>query len=282
MDVRPRHRFGGEGRATMSKPPLFAVLPEGRRNWAIASIYGEISRLSALHALLEERVRPDDNLIYLGNVLGRGAVAATVNEVLDFRRQLMARRLEDTCGEIVFLRGSQEEMWHKLLQMQFAPNPREVLEWMLEQGVDRTLEAYGGTIADARTAAKLGAAALSRWTNHLRAVMRTLDGHEQLMGALRRAAYTQDNALLFVNAGVDPRRPLSAQTDTFWWGTRAFDAMVEPFDGFGKVVRGADPRRQGVVVKKQFASIDAGCGFGGPLVAACFDASGSVIDMIES
>ena len=30
-------------------------------------------------------------------------------------------------GDIVFLRGSQEEMWQKLLELQFAPNPREVL-----------------------------------------------------------------------------------------------------------------------------------------------------------
>ena len=29
------------------------------------------------------------------------------------------------------------------------------------------------------------------------------------------------------------------------------------------------------------ASIDGGCGFGGPLVAACFDGAGKLVDMIE-
>lgn len=266
----------------MNDPSVFAVLPEDRRNWAVASIYGEAERLALLHAALATRIRAEDNLVYLGNVLGHGRVAATVDELLLFRRTLLAMRLSEADGEIVYLRGSQEEMWHKLLQMQFAPNPREVLEWMLTQGVAATLHAYGGSIEEARSAAKLGAVALSRWTNRLRAAMRESDGHERLLNVLRRAAYTRDGALLFVNAGVDPSRPLSEQTDSFWWGSRAFEAMSEPYDGFRKVVRGADPRRRGVVVNERMASIDGGCGFGGPLVAACFDGSGGLIDMIET
>jgi serine/threonine protein phosphatase 1 len=266
----------------ITDPSVFAVLPEARHNWAVASIFGEAGRLAALHAQLLQRIQPEDNLIYLGNFLGRGAVAATVHELLVFRRTLMARQLAATHGEIVYLRGSQEEMWHKLLQMQFAPNPREVLEWMLSQGVGPTLEAYAGTIADARTAAKLGAVAMSRWTNHLRAVMREADGHERLMNVLRRAAYTSDGTVLFVNAGIDPRRPLSQQSDSFWWGSRDFEALSEPYNGFNRIVRGADPRRRGVVITDRIASIDGGCGFGGPLVAACFDGAGNLVAMIES
>ena len=101
-------------------------------------------------------------------------------------------------------------MWHKLLQMQFAPNPREVLEWMLSQGVGQTITAYGGSIEDGRTAAKLGAVAMSRWTNHLRAKMREADGHERLMHVLRRAAYTRDGTVLFVNAGSRSAASLGA------------------------------------------------------------------------
>lgn len=265
----------------ITDPSVFAVLPEGRRNWAVASIFGEAVRLADLHARLLQRIQPEDNLIYLGNFLGRGAVAATVHELLVFRRRLMARQLAAMHGEIVYLRGSQEEMWHKLLQMQFAPNPREVLEWMLSQGVGPTLEAYGGTIDEARTAAKLGAVAMSRWTNHLRAVMRETDGHERLMNVLRRAAYTSNGTLLFVNAGIDPRRPLSQQSDAFWWGSRAFEALSEPFDGFARIVRGAAPRH-GVAITDRIASIDGGCGFGGLFVAACFDGAGDLVAMIES
>ena len=266
----------------IADPSVFAVLPDARRNWAVASIFGEADRLADLHAQLLHRVQPEDNLIYLGNFLGRGAVAATVHELLVYRRTLMARQLTATHGEIVYLRGSQEEMWHKLLQMQFAPNPREVLEWMLLQGVGPTLEAYGGTIEDARTAAKLGAVAMSRWTNRLRVVMREADGHERLMNVLRRAAYTRNGTVLFVNAGIDPRRTLSQQGDSFWWGSRDFEALSEPFNGFDRVVRGAAPRQRGVVITERIASIDGGCGSGGPLVAACFDGAGNLVATIES
>jgi serine/threonine protein phosphatase 1 len=266
----------------ITDPSVFAVLPEGRRNWAVASIFGEADRLAAMHVQLLQRVQPEDSLIYLGNFLGRGAVAATVHEMLVFRRTLMARHPGAGDSQIVYLRGSQEEMWHKLLQIQFAPTPREVLEWMLSQGVGPTLEAYGGTIADARTAAKLGALAMSRWTNHLRTVMRDADGHERLMNVLRRAAYTRDGTVLFVNAGIDARRPLSDQSDSFWWGGRDFEALSEPYDGFNRIIRGADPRHRGVVITDRTASIDGGCGFGGPLVAACFDGAGNLVDMIES
>ena len=266
----------------MTDPSVFAVLPEGRRNWAVASIFGQAGRLAALHAILDPRIDSSDNLIYLGNLLGRGDVAATIDELLLFRRSLMARRLKDGAGEVVYLRGSQEEMWHKLLQMQFAANPGEVLEWMLGQGVGATLAAYAGSVDEGRTAARLGAVALSRWTNHLRAAVRAMDGHDQLISTLRRAAYTPDNTLLFVNAGVDPRRPLSAQRDSFWWGSREFEMSNGPYDGFRRVVRGADPRRAGVVVREGMTSLDGGCGFGGPLIAGCFDAQGELIDVVEA
>lgn len=266
----------------MTEPSVFAEVPEGRRNWAVASIFGEIDRLVALHTALASRVAPEDNVIYLGNFLGRGDVGTTVDELLLFRRATLARRLADGCGEIVFLRGSQEEMWHKLLQMQFAPNPGEVLEWMLTQGVGATLQAYGGTLADGRKAARLGAVALSRWTNQLRAAMRERDGHERLMNTLRRAAYTRNGAVLFVNAGVDPRRPLSQQRDSFWWGSRDFETMTEPYAGFRRVVRGASPRRIGVALGEAVASIDGGCGAGGPLVGACFGPDGALLDLIEA
>lgn len=266
----------------MTDPSVFAVLPEGRRNWAVASIFGQVGRLAALHAVLDPRIGVTDNLIYLGNLLGRGDVAATVDELLTFRRSLMARQLDAGAGAVVYLRGSQEEMWHKLLQMQFAPNPSEVLEWMLAQGVGATLSAYAGSVDDGRTAARLGSVALSRWTNQLRAAVRAADGHDQLISALRRAAYTHDNALLFVNAGVDPRRPLSAQRDSFWWGSREFETASGPYDGFRRVVRGTDPRRAGVVLRDGIASIDGGCGFGGPLIAGCFDATGELVDVIEA
>jgi serine/threonine protein phosphatase 1 len=267
----------------MPDDSVFAVLPEGRRTWAVASVYGEAGRLASLHRQIAQRMDPGDNLVYLGNFLGHGRdVGTTVNELLLFRRAVLARQAGLEGGEIVFLRGSQEEMWHKLLQIQFAPNPRQVFEWMIEHGVGATLEAYGGAIDEGRSAANRGAAVLSQWTNRLRARIRERDGHDRLLNVLRRAAYTGDGVILFVNAGIDPSRPLSQQSDSFWWGGRDFETMETPCCGFARVVRGADPRRRGVVVKDGLASIDGGCGFGGPLIAACFDASGDPAELIEA
>jgi len=248
----------------------------------VASVHGEAQRLAALHARLAGCIGADDNLVYLGNFLGRGdAVAETVTELLLFRRQVMAAQA-GAGGVIAYLRGSQEEMWHKLLQIQFATNPREVLDWMLAQGVEPTLRAYGATAAEARDAARQGPVALSQWTNRLRATMRAAAGHDRLMSALRRAAFTEDHTLLFVNAGIDPARPLSEQTDTFWWGGRDFDLIDAPYSGFGLVVRGFDASGQGVRISSAAASIDGGCGFGGPLVCVGFGSDGTATEVIEA
>ncbi len=102
------------------------------------------------------------------------------------------------------------------------------------------------------------------------------------MAALRRAAYTDDNQLLFVAAGIDPERPLSEQSDSLWWGGAAFDRLDHAFGGFWQVIRGFD-RAQGGIKKGPFSiTIDGGCGFGGPLVAACLAPDGEIGDLIEA
>lgn len=275
----------GSLRPASTEQTIFAALPSGRLNWAIGAVHGEAERLSALHGQLEKHIGPGDNLVYLGNFLGRGArVAETVEEMLLFRRALMAWQtdVEKDGGSIVYLRGSQEEIWHKLLQIQFAPNPRQVLEWMLSQGVGATLEAYGCGIDEGRSAAALGAVSLSQWTNRLRATIRARDGHDRLMSVLKRAAFTENGTLLFVNAGIDPARGLSDQSDSFWWRGRTFEAIDRPYLDFTRVVRGFDPLRHGFVIAEHTASIDSGCGFGGPLTAACFDTTGHLVRTLEA
>ena len=46
-------------------------------------------------------------------------------------------------SSIVFLRGAQEEMFSKILQLQIAPNPIEIINWMFDHGVEKTLKSYG-------------------------------------------------------------------------------------------------------------------------------------------
>lgn len=266
----------------MSEQDVFVTLPAGRRVWAVGAVHGEADRLRRLHADLAERLAVGDSLVYLGNYLGWGeAVLETVQELLLFRRAFMARR---GCEHdaIVFVRGRQEEMWHRLLQIQFAIGPAEVLRWMGEQGIEATLTAYGGTLADGLDAAARGAVALTEWTGRLRRRMRAADGHVALMSALRHAVLSAEGSILFVSAGIDVARPLSEQTDAFWWGQTPFDSIVEPYAGFRRIVRGFDPRRRGVRIGDITATLDSGCGFGGTLSAACFDPSGEIVDRLEA
>lgn len=269
----------------MSDDQIFATLRRARRVWAVASIHGEAARLSSLHDQIEQRFEPGDRLVYLGNMLGRGAeVHATVDALLEFRRRLLSRPGMFAC-DIAYLRGSQEEMWQKLLQLQMATNPREVMQWMLDQGVAATLQAYGGSASDGLEYSRQGPLAITRWTNGLRRAINEAPGHTAFFAALKRAAFTDredERAILFVNAGIDPTRPLSAQTDSFWWGLAGFSQMTEPYAGFAMVVRGFDPQHRGISADAFTTGIDAGCGFGGPLVSACFDARGRILDVIEA
>lgn len=259
----------------------FAVLTQATRVWAVGAIQGEAERLQALHAELESRFAPGDRLVYLGNYLGQSAaVHATLDALLDFRRRLLTRPGLET-GDIVFVRGAQEEMWHKLLQIQFATDPRQVFEWMLEQGVGAALEAYGGNAESAYQTFRDGVVATTRWTSELRAAMQRHPGHEEILTALKRAAYTEGGELLLVHAGVDPSRPVSEQGDALWWGSGYFATITEPYQGFRRVIRGFARSQQADLESPFTATLDGGAGFGGSLIAACFDLDGRHSDVIE-
>ncbi|MCG8509008.1 MAG: hypothetical protein MI741_07240 [Rhodospirillales bacterium] len=266
----------------MPEKDVFAVLPAGRRVWAVASVHGEVVQLRALHGKLADLIEPGDCLVYLGNLIGHGPrVFETLEEILLFRRALLARPGAD-CAEIAFVRGSQEEMWHRLLQIQFAINPAEVLAWMFDHGAEATVRAYGSSAKEGLEAASKGAVALTEWTGRLRRAMRTADGHNALISSLRRAAFTEDRSVLMVSAGIDVSRPLSQQFDSFWWGATPFHIIQESFCDFRRVVRGFDLRRRGIDVGVSTASLDGGCGFGGPLNAACFDAKGNMCEQVAA
>lgn len=267
-----------QGRAADEK---FARLRMARRIWAVASIHGEAERLGRLHDRIAERFRDGDRIVYLGNYLGRGsAVAATIDELLDFRRRVLARPLSFAC-DAVFLRGAQEEMWQKLLQLQFAANPGDVLAWMVREGVEATVRAYGGELRQGFAASRDGPQTITRWTSALRSAMNAAPGHRMLLATLRHAAVSDDERLLFVHAGVDAARPLALQGDAFWWGGRDILDLAAPFNGFGRVIRGFDRQQRGLVEAEFAVSLDAGAGRGGPLLAAAFAPDGAMLELLE-
>jgi hypothetical protein len=266
----------------MSEPSAIARLRRSPRIWAVASVHGEAGRLARLHEALAVRLDPGDRVVYLGNLLGCGPdPKGALSEAIRFRRAVIARP-GGFAGDVVFLRGRQEEMWQKLLTLQLAPQPVVVLRWMLEQGVDATIAAYGGNAGDGLAAARGGAVAIARWTGRLRETFQAAPGHGPLMAALKRAAVNAADTVLFVSAGIDVGKALASQTDSFWWGGTPFAAIVEPFSGYRRIVRGYDRARSGLSIGPVTASLDAGAGFGGPLLACAIDNDGNVLEAIEA
>jgi serine/threonine protein phosphatase 1 len=263
----------------MREPNTIASIRGASRVWAVGAVHGDAARLWALHRELETRIAPGDVLVYLGNYLGYGAdIAETVDELLDFRRLLLAQPPLRFPDDIIYLRGNQEEMWQKLLQLQFASDPVSILNWVVSRGVDATLKAYGANVEDGSYAATGGTMQLNNWTRSLRDAQRLRPGHDTLLANLKRAAACEDGSLLFVNCGIDPQRPLAAQSDAFWWAARSFDSIAEPYEGFNRVIRGYDPEHGGFAETEHTVTLDGGCGFGGTLIAACFAHDGAILD----
>jgi len=270
----------------MPELQIYAPLGRPRRIWAVAAIHGDAARLMRLHDDVGGRFLPGDRLVYLGNMIGRGpAVRETVDELLAFRRAILAIR-GVLATDVVYLRGGQEEMWQKLLQLQFAPNPVGVLEWMLNQGLEATLNAYGGEAPSGLASARDGAVSIARWTKELRERQREAPGHDSFFTALRRCAHTgpaeAPAGMLFVNAGIDVTRPLANQGDSFWWGGAAFNRIAMPYEGMRRIVRGYDPAHGGPLVTPCTVTLDGGCGFDGPLVCGCFSPDGEILELVEA
>ena len=275
---------------TISRPPqkpneghLIATLVGGGRFWVIGSVHGDADRLARIHHHVAARFTPGDRLVYLGGYMGYGPrVIDTINEILVFRRRIIAMPGVEL-DHVVYLRGAQEEMWQKLLQLQFAQGPSKVLSWMVEHGAGATISAYGGSLAEGMDAAEKGVLALTRWTNTLRQAVREWDGHSQLISALRHAAVTDDGALLFVHAGIDPTRPLDAQVDHFWWGSSVLDGMDQPYGSFNALVRGYASTGPRLQTDGPILTLDGGCGRlpDGHLIVACLDGNGQVLDIAQ-
>ncbi|PWR19734.1 hypothetical protein DKG75_14815 [Zavarzinia compransoris] len=261
---------------------VFGRLEWARRVWCLGAIHADLARLTGVHDALAARLRPGDRLVYLGNMIGHGPAAVdTIDELLAFRRHFLALPGMEP-WDIVHLRGAQEEMWTKLAQLQFAPNPREVLAWMIGQGVGATIRSYGIDPDSGFGHCRDGVLAITRWTARLMQAVHDRPGHDEILSGLRRYATTGPAGLLFVNAGLDTGRPLSEQRDTFWWGSgTGFPAEGPAYGDFRLIVRGFDRAGGGPRLGPHRATVDGGCGFGGKLVAACFEPDGTVADWLE-
>ncbi len=261
----------------------FGCLDQAKRVWAVGAIHGQIDALKALHEELVPRFQSGDRLVYLGNYFGNQPTAIqTLDELLITRRKLMAVGGSSKPNAFVYLRGAREEMLTKLLQLQFAQNPSEVMEWLLGHHLGSVIESYGTKQTVARVISREGTLSISKWTGSLRRCINNHPGHSVLLSNLRRAAFTREGSILFVHASVDINRPLNMQKDNFWWDNGRFDDIDTAYYGFSKIVRGYDHSNKGLRLDHPHtATLDGGSGRGGTLNAVCFSAGGDIMDHLS-
>tara|TARA_Y100001935_G_C17262470_1_gene487215 strand:- start:382 stop:1194 length:813 start_codon:yes stop_codon:yes gene_type:complete len=216
----------------------FIELKKASRIWAIGSIHSNSISFESIRNYIIKNFQENDKLVFLGNLIGLGDLTKeTISSVIDLRFDLMSKhKLKPT--EIVFLRGAQEEMFSKLLQLQIAPNPIEIINWMFDHGVDKTLSSYGFSKDEVINIASSGTVSISKWTSRLNKSILKHPGHKEYFTNLKHAAYSSSKKILFVNRGVDITRPLSAQNDCFWWGYQNFSKINKPYNSFIRIVRG--------------------------------------------
>ena len=222
----------------MEKQSNFIELSNASRIWAIGSIHSNLNAFNSIKDFIFKNFKQNDKLVFLGNVIGLGDKSKeTLSSIIDLRFNLMSKfKLKPE--EIVFLRGAQEEMINKILQLHIAPNPIEIIDWMFDHGVDKTLNSYGYNKDEIANIASSGTVSISKWTSKFNQTIIDNPGHKEYFLNLKHAAYSSSKKILFVNRGVDITRPLSAQNDCFWWGFQNFSKIKKPYNSFTRIVRG--------------------------------------------
>ncbi len=222
----------------MNNESNFVELKNASRIWAIGSIHSNLESFNKIKKLIIKDFAQNDKLVFLGNIIGLGDESKeTLNSVIDLRFRLMSK-FHLKPDSVVFLRGAQEEMFNKLLQLHTAPNPLEIINWMFEHGVDKTLYSYGYSNDQVKSVSTTGTVSISKWTSKLNNSLLDNLGHKEYFLNLKHAAYSSSKKILFVNRGVDIKRPLSAQNDCFWWGYQNFSKISDPYNSFVRIVRG--------------------------------------------
>ncbi len=269
----------------MDNSSKFSELLDANKIWAVGSMHSSLESFQSIKKYILSNFESEDKLIFLGNIIGFGNKSKEIiNEVLELRFNLMAKhKLKNT--DIIFLRGAQEEMFSKLLQLHIAPNPLEILEWIFSHGVDQTIASYNFDPDEFRKIASQGTIQINKLTTKFNNEILSNPGHKEFFSNLKHAAYTDTKDVLFVNRGVDISRPLSAQNDCFWWGYQNFSQINKSYFSFKRIVRGYQSNKHNDI---ESAKTKILCTlFKQPLsskkiLAGIFRKNGDIVELFES
>ncbi len=260
--------------------PYIANLGADNAIWAVSSPDGHVQRLNAIHEHIWREFKPGDKVIYLGNYLGNPDTPDNpdvIDSIILFSNALVCENLASH-DDIICLRGLREDLWLKLLQLQFANQPQNVLTWLLQNGMEGVINHYGSTGEEGLSACRSGIIPLIRWTKRLAENMRQRTGHNLFYNCLKRAAATsvENNNLLFVHCGLNPDRPLHAQDENFWWSADKFETIENGYENFNYIVRGYDPLGRGVLQTPATLSLNGDFARNRPVVCAKLSPAGDI------
>jgi serine/threonine protein phosphatase 1 len=217
--------------------PAPAVVPPGRRVYAVGDIHGCAARLDALHGLIAEDVArrpvPEPVLVHIGDYVDRGPDTAKVVGRLAHGSPIPGVR-------VVNLLGNHE---HTMLAALAGDRPAAT-DW-LYQGGRETLMSYD---LDPDGPRETWAGAIPR---------------DHLAWLLQLTLWHREGGYLFVHAGIRPGVPLDSQAvddllrirQPFLYTDRELGAVV---------VHGHTPVRD-VTIRPNRIAIDTGAVFGGRL-----------------
>ncbi len=219
--------------------------------YAIGDIHGHLDQLRGLHGLIAEdaaRHASPARIVHVGDLVDRGPNSAGV---VDYLMTGIA-----SGQDWVVLKGNHDRMLALFLDDPTAQDPglRSDLGYLhYKIGGGATLASYGVRSAADRPVKPV----------HTEAVAKVPAAHRAFLAALP-TSYQQD-ATLFVHAGIRPGIPLDRQTETdLVWIRREF--LDDPRDHGVLVIHGHTaidaPTHYGNRV-----NIDSGAAYGGPLSA---------------
>ncbi len=269
----------------MKNESKFQELTDAKKIWAVGSIHSSLDSFQLIKNHIASNFNKGDKLIFLGNVIGFNRNSKKIiSDIISLRFYLMAK-FKLNHDDIIFLRGAQEEMFSKLLQLQTAPNPAEIIDWIFSHGVDETIISYNFDPEEFRRVSLQGTLQINKLTSKLNKEVSMIPGHKEYFSNLKHAAYSETKEILFVNRGVDISRPLSAQYDCFWWGYQNFSLISKPYNTFKRIVRGYHSNSYNDIEQSKNRIV---CTlFKQPLnnkkiLAGIFSKNGDILDLFES
>ena len=253
-----------------------------KRVWVIGAVRGKANSLEKISNKILGKSLPLDRLVFTGNLIGNNLEdnnysTRAIDLALKLRAKFISNKFSDL-SDVVFLRGFFEELLEKSIELHMSPNPLELVEWMYSKGLDQVLKSYNISSNLLDSAARNGAAALSRASIEIREAINNNPGHSSYLSSLKRLAYNQDKSLLFVSAGISKDRPIEAQGDALWWGG-GFSNLDEPYFDMLRLIRGYDPNEKGLASGKYGITLDSG---DKGVCAALFQSDGQLLETIQS